>query len=405
MRLLRKAVRPDGEVEVKVCVSTSEDLWHLYNLVLCGDHVRTKTKRKVAKETSTGTQAAEVRVVTLELEVRQVEFSPDELRLHGVNTSENDYVKLGAHHTLSIHTFPPQDLTIVKRDWDDIIAARLREACDNESRSDTAAILMDNGVANVLLVTPSFMYSKAKVEVSIAKKHKNDGTARDKSIQRFFKQVLDAICTHIDFEKMKLVLICSPAHVREEFRQYMESVTVHAETGPLRSIHKNLSKVVLVKVTNNTNDALRDAFADPLVANKMDSTRCSDDIKVWKGFQDTMNNDPDRCAYTPQIVYQAAMMGAVGTLMVSDALFRSSSPVERRFYLALVQFVKQGGGKVNVFSSNHVTGEQLAQVGSIAAILLYPCPELDDVEVKENFINSEEAAGFIRENAPTRVTV
>ncbi|KAH9598658.1 eRF1 domain 2 [Trypanosoma melophagium] len=405
MRLLRKAVRPDGKVEVKVSLSTSEDLWHLYNLVIHGDRVRTKTKRKVVKETSTGTQSAQVHFITLELEVRQVDFSPDELRLHGVNVSENDYVKLGAHHTLSIHTFPPQDVTIIKREWDEIISTRLKEACDNESKADTAAILMDNGKANVLLVTPSFMYTKAKIDVTIAKKHKNDGTARDKSIQRFFKQVMDAICAHVDFEKIKLVLICSPAHIREEFRQYMERVTIQAETGPLRVIHKNLSKVVLVKVTDITNDALRTAFADPSVATKMDSTRCSAEIKVWQNFQDTMNNDPDRCVYTPQIVYQAAMMGAVGTLMVSDALFRSSSPIERRFYLSLVQFVKQGGGRVSIFSSNHVTGEQLTQLGSIAAILLFPCPDLDDVTIKEDFINGEEVAAFVRENAPARVTV
>ncbi|RNF19782.1 eukaryotic peptide chain release factor subunit 1 [Trypanosoma conorhini] len=405
MRLLRKAVRPDGEVEVKVTVSTTEDLWHLYNFLLLGDHVRTKTRRKVTKETSIGTKAAEVRVVTLELEVRQVDFSPEELRVQGINVSENEHVKLGAHHTLSIITFPPQDITIVKKEWDDIIEARLREACDNEARADTAAVVMDNGTANLLLVTPSFMHPKAKVEVTIAKKHKNDGTARDKSIQRFFKHVLDAICTHVDFEKTKLLLICSPAHIREEFFKYMESATVHAEAGALRTVYKNLSKVVLVKVTDCTNDALRKAFADPAIATQMSSTRSTEDMKVWQSFHNTMSSDPDRCVYTPQMVYQAAMVGAIGRLMVSDEVFRSSSPVERRFYLSLVQFVKNGGGKVSVFSSNHLTGEQLTQLGAVAAILLFPCPELDEVEVVSDFINSEEAAAFIRENAPARVTV
>ncbi|RNF09441.1 eukaryotic peptide chain release factor subunit 1 [Trypanosoma rangeli] len=405
MRLLRKAVRPDGEVEVKVTVNTTEDLWHLYNLLLCGDHVRTKTRRKVTKETSIGTKAAETRVITLELEVRQVDFSPEELRVQGINVSENEHVKLGAHHTLSIITFPPQDITIVKKEWNDITEARLKEACSSEARSDTVAVIMDNGTANLLLVTPSFMYPKAKVEVTIAKKHKNDGTARDKSIQRFFKNVLDAICTHVDFEKIKVLLVCSPAHIREEFLKYMESATVHAEAGPLRTVYKNLSKVVLVKVTDCTNDGLRKAFADSTVASEMSSTRSAEDMKVWQSFHNTMSSDPDRCVYTPQMVYQAAMMGAIGRLMVSDDVFRSRSPVERRFYLSLVQFVNNSGGKASVFSSNHITGEQLTQLGSVAAILLFPCPELDEMAVVQDFINSEEAAAFIRENAPARVTV
>ncbi|EAN94245.1 hypothetical protein C3747_4g766 [Trypanosoma cruzi] len=404
MRLLRKGVRLDGGVEVKVTVGTSEDLWHLYNFVLCGDRVRARTRRKVAKETSIGTKAAEVRFITLEVEVQQVEFSPEELRIHGINISENEHVKLGAHHTLSVITFPPQDITIIKKEWDDIAEERLKEACDNEAKADTAAVIMDNGTANLLLVTPSFMHPKARVEVNIAKKHKNDGTARDKSIQRFFKQVLDAVCTHVDFEKVKILLICSPGHIREEFFKYMESTTVNAEAGPLRVMYKNLSKVVLLKITDCTNDALRKAFADPAIANEMSSTRAREDINVWQSFHSTISSDPDRCVYTPQIVYQAAMLGAIGRLMVSDNVFRSSSPVERRFYLSLVQFVKKGGGKVSVFSSNHITGEQLIQLGSVAAILLFPCPELDDVAVVKDFIYGEEATAFIRENAPTRVT-
>ncbi|SCU71969.1 eukaryotic peptide chain release factor subunit 1, putative [Trypanosoma equiperdum] len=405
MRLLKKSVTAEGAVEVKVQVSTSEDLWHLYNLVLPGDQVRTNTRRKVVKETSIGSQAAEVRTITLQLQVRNTEFSPDELRVQGVNVKENECVKLGAHHTLSVHAFPPQDVVILKDEWNDVFAARLKEACDNESRADTVAVLMNSGTASVLLVTPSFMYTKAKIEVSIAKKHKNDGTARDRSIQRFFKQVLDALCMHVDFDKAKLILICSPAHVREEFKAYVEAAMAHSEAMAMRNLRKNFSKIVLIKVRDNTNDALREAFADPNIANQMESTRCRDEIKVWQDFQKTMDEDPDRCVYTPQMVYRAAMLGAVGKLMVSDVVFRSEDPTVRRFYLSLIHFVRQGGGGVSVFSSNHVTGEQLTQLGFVAAILHFPCDELDDLEVVENFIDSEEAATFIRENAAASVVV
>ncbi|KAH8616861.1 eRF1 domain [Trypanosoma vivax] len=405
MRLISRTVNPDGAVVVKVSVSTSEDLWHLYNIIVPGDEVRARTKRKVVKETSTGTRAAEVRTLTLQLLVEQTQFSPDELRIQGINTTESEHVKLGAHHTHSIHTLVPQDVTVVKKEWDEVIAERLKEACETESNADTVAVLMNNGTATVLFITPSLMYTKAKIEVAIAKKYKNDGTARDKSIQRFFKQVLDALCTHVEFDKVKLLLLCSPAYVREEFKAYVEAATAHAEAGKLRSLQKNMKKVVLVKVRDNTHDALREAFADSAVSSKMETTRCQDDIRLWQRFQDTMNEQPDCCVYTPHVVFQAAMMGVIGTLMVSYHVFRSESPTVRRFYLSLVNFVRQGGGKVSIFSSNHVTGEQLTQLGFVAAILHFPCPELDDLEAVDNFICSEEAAAFIRENAQVRVCV
>lgn len=406
MRLLKRLSHPDGSIEVKVSVATTEDLWHLYNFIIPGDSVRTKTRRKVTKESTMGSQQAEMRTLTLEVAVKQTEFTPEEIRILGINASENEFVKLGAHHTLNIHAFPPQDVTIIKKEWDEVAEERLNEACTQEARADTAAVLMEFGVAQVLLVTPSFMHVKAKVEVSIAKKHKTDGTARDKSIHRFFKQVLDAVTTHVDFERVRLLLICSPGHVREEFLEYVKQACMHADQGPLRTLQLNLSKVMLVKVNSNTVGGLREAFADPAVAHKMESTRSLTDIRVWQAFQDMMNTDPDRCVYTPQFVFHAAMSGAISNLMISDAVFRSPDPTERRFFLALYHFVKRSGSSVNVFSSNHVTGEQLTQLGHVAAVLFFAVAGLDEMDVVPDFIHSEDAAAFIRENATkTSVTV
>jgi len=63
----------------------------------------------------------------------------------------------------------------------------------------------------------------------------------------------------------------------------------------------------------------------------------------------------------------------------------------------LVQSVKDGGGKVHIFSSLHVSGEQLKNLSGVAAILRYPLPEIEDeenengghVEEQENGENNE----------------
>ncbi|EPY25541.1 protein pelota [Strigomonas culicis] len=264
--------------------------------------------------------------------------------------------------------------------------------------------MMNFGEAQVFLVTASLLYCKAKIDVTIAKKHKNDASARDKSINRFFRQVLDAILHHIDFEKIKVVLICSPGHVREEFNTYMKQEAAKSDNPRLHLLQQNLSKFILVKVNSTTTGGLKEAFSDPAVATKMESTRCVSDIRVWEKFQSTMNRNPDLCVYTPQCVLGAALAGAVGSLMVSDSVFRSENPVVRRFYLSLINLIKkQGGTSVNIFSSNHVTGEQLAQLGNIAAILQFDCPELEEIEVNPDFMNTEEVAEFIRENYTAKV--
>ncbi|KAG5501781.1 hypothetical protein JKF63_04050 [Porcisia hertigi] len=406
MRLLRKVAHPDGSTEVRISVGNSEDLWHLYNFILVGDLVQTKTRRKVPRENALGTLTAEMKTLVLDVQVKQIDFAPDELRIQGVNRRENQFVKTGAHHTLTVHASPPQEVTITKREWDPICEDRLRDACDESGKADTAAVLMSFGEAQVILVTSSFMHIKAKIEVAIAKKHKSDGRARDKSIERFFKQALDALATHVNFEKTKVVLLCSPGHVREEFHGYMKEVCQRADNGPLREVYLNLSKFILVKVSSTTISGLKEAFSDPGVAQRMASTKCVDDIRMWEKFQDTMNKDPDRCVYTPQCVYYAVIAGAVSALMISDNVFRSENPTERHFFLSLVSFVRQSqSATVSIFSSKHVTGEQLTQLGSVAAVLHFSCPEIDEMELMEDFMTSKEVKEFIRENATARVTV
>lgn len=68
------------------------------------------------------------------------------------------------------------------------------------------------------------------------------------------------------------------------------------------------------------------------------------------------------------------------TLLISDKLFRVADVPRRAAYVKLVEEVKQGGGTVHVFSSMHVSGEQLNQLTGIAAVLRFPLPELEDEE-------------------------
>lgn len=53
----------------------------------------------------------------------------------------------------------------------------------------------------------------------------------------------------------------------------------------------------------------------------------------------------------------------------------------RKKYVNLVNSVKGSGGTVHIFSSMHASGEQLAQLTGVAAILRFPLPELEDIEM------------------------
>lgn len=80
-------------------------------------------------------------------------------------------------------------------------------------------------------------------------------------------------------------------------------------------------------------------------------------------------------------VRAAADLGAIQTLLLTDALFRTNDVAARRGWVALVDSVRGGGGDVHIFSSAHVSGEQLGQISGAAAILRFPLPELEDQEL------------------------
>ncbi|KAL0835268.1 hypothetical protein Bca101_087157 [Brassica carinata] len=68
-------------------------------------------------------------------------------------------------------------------------------------------------------------------------------------------------------------------------------------------------------------------------------------------------------------------------LLITDELFRNSDVKTRKKYVDLVESVKDSGGEAFIFSSMHVSGEQLAQLTGIAALLRFPLPDLEDIEM------------------------
>jgi len=70
--------------------------------------------------------------------------------------------------------------------------------------------------------------------------------------------------------------------------------------------------------------------------------------------------------------------------------FRGCDVATRKRYVTLIETVKDSGGEVKIFSSLHVSGEQLSQLTGIAAILRFPMPELEDEVDEEDSDDSED---------------
>ena len=117
------------------------------------------------------------------------------------------------------------------------------------------------------------------------------------------------------------------------------------------------------------------------MAARVKDTAAAGEVMALRAFMDMMSNDSARAFYGPGHVRAAAELGAVDTLLLSDALLRSADAAERRAWVALVETVRGSGGTARIFSARHVSGEQLGQLSGVAAILRFPLPDLEEQEL------------------------
>jgi eRF1 domain 1 len=104
-KILKKRISAkDGQGSVLLGPETDEDLWHAYNLLQAGDLVRCTTLRKVVNESSTGSTTSSKKRLMLTMRVDRIDFDSDimQVRKAGVTVGEQEHVRVGAHHTLTL---------------------------------------------------------------------------------------------------------------------------------------------------------------------------------------------------------------------------------------------------------------------------------------------------------------
>lgn len=383
MKLLKRSISAkDGDGFLLLRPDTPEDLWHLYNLCQVGDEIRCSTFRKVVKESATGSTSSQKKRAMLTIRLQHMDFDADslELRMSGITTQESDVCKLGSHHTLTLEL--NQNIRIEKSCWDQIYLDIIEDAVHPERQAQVAAMVMQaTGLAHLCLITGALTITKARIDVNIPKKRTGYTSQQDKANHKFFEAMYQAILRHVDMTQIKCVLLASPGFVKDDFFAYLQQESVRRED---RILIENKSKFILCKASSGHKHALEEVFSNPQVMSQLTETKVAREVQVLQTFLRMLDTQPDRAFYGYQHVRKAQEQLAVDSLLVTDELFRNSNVQTRRSYVELVEQVRENGGQVYVFSSMHVSGQQLQQVSGVAAILRYPLPGLLDDEDDEN---------------------
>ncbi|XP_006652952.1 protein PELOTA 1 [Oryza brachyantha] len=378
MKLLHRDLVRNGPGKAKLLPEEDDDLWHAYNLIVPGDTVEAYTVRKVLREMASGGRDSERVRLKLAIVVESVDYDKEGsvLRVRGKNITENDYVKIGQFHTMEFEL--RRQFTLTKDVWDWLALDIIQQACDPAASADLAVILMQEGLAHLFLIGRSVTVTRARIETSIPRKHGPAIAGYESALKKFFEHVLTAFQKHIKFEVIQCVVIASPGFTKDQFRDYMY---LEAARRDIREIIENKPRIILAHAPSGYKHSLKEVLESPSVMTLIKDTKAAQEVQALKDFFNMLTNDSDRACYGPKHVEVANDRLAIQTLLITDNLFRNSDIATRQNYVRLVESVKKFGGTVHIFSSMHASGEQLAQLTGIAAILRFPLPDLEDIEM------------------------
>lgn len=262
--LLKRNLISDSVLQGHVTLrpEDDEDMWHLYNLIQEQDFVRATAIRcvvvnlnfnpslissssRVQKVSTTGSIDSQRVRVNLTLQVSRVDFSSSAapstnegststeissantntaaLHISGRVTSENQYVKLGAFHTLDIEA--NRDVRIEKADgWDSVALARVEEAIVPGRGAEVGAVVCGEGTAAFCLLSEHMTLVTQRISVSIPRKAASSGASQhEKALQKFYGSIYDSFIRHIPYSNvgLKAIVIASPGWVRDSVFTYM----------------------------------------------------------------------------------------------------------------------------------------------------------------------------------------
>lgn len=334
----------------------------------------------MATESTTGSTSSHRVHVNLLIIVKSVDFDPKAGQLHvsGQVIEENKWVRIGAFHTLDLELH--RNFSIEKKDgWDSVAVDALTQAIKQDKEGAIPTIVMQEGVANICLITEYQTILKQRIDMSVPKKRKGRSSEHDKGLIKFYKLCLEGVKCHFNLSQQRPFLIASPGFVAAGFHKYILDVAAHSGD---REILENKKNFIVIHSSSGHLHSLNEVLRSEQVLSKLKDTKYAQETRLMDNFLHLLRKDDGRAWYGATAVEKAVEQNAVGrgggALLINHSLFRSQEIEVRKRWVALVDKVKADGGEVRILSSDHESGKRLEGLGNIAAILTYPLHDFND---------------------------
>ncbi len=345
-----------GEVSVKT--ESLNDLWSLYNIINKDDQVSSLTQRRVILKEGT---SGERKLMKLKLKVESVSFHEfsNRLRIKGkIIEGPEDYVSFGTYHTFNIEV--SQKLTIIKEQWLKNELSRIKDTSKFDSNFITLIIGIETGLATLALIT-NFSHNRiATIRKNIpGKRYKQ--TYRNTALNEFYTDIQKVVIENIKNMDINLIVACGPGNTKDNFIKFLQKTPGFDFKGNIETCH----------ASSGTESAITETLKSNKLAKFRNRIKVLEEAEKIENIMTQFATDADLIVIGFDEVSNASEKGAIKELLIADILIRGSSKKHKLKIEEIITNVENTGGKINIMSTENISGEQLVNLGSILGILRY----------------------------------
>ncbi|MDD3493737.1 MAG: mRNA surveillance protein pelota [Candidatus Thermoplasmatota archaeon] len=337
MNILHQNTR---EGSIKVRIQSTDDCWHLYNIIEEGDLAAAFTHRTSAAQPGDKTRAgkAEKEGMYLTIRVTGVSFQnfSDRLRVHGV--IEQGPQDLGKHHTFNLE--PGSELTVIKN-WRPYHLKRLKEAVESSQQPSVVVVSMDEDQATIALIHQYGVEHLATIDSGRSGKFYESASSE--------KEYYGDLLAKLQQFQLPLVIV-GPGFAKENFVAYARD-------------RGGLSNYVVDSTGQAGMAGVKEALNRGIVERLVEASSLARESRLVESFLAALARG-EPVAYGEEEVERAVTLGAAEQVLVTTGRVRSHQP--------LLERAEKTGATVSVISDVHEGGEKLSALGGLAAMLRYP---------------------------------
>ena len=345
-----------GELTLKI--DNLNDLWTLYNLISKDDHVAMRTQRRVVlKEGSKG----ERKPMFLKLKVEDLAFHEfsNRLRIKGtILEGPEDFVSFGTYHTFNVEI--GDILLIIKENWLKSELKRLKESTQFDSNFVIFFIAIERGLAT-LEISTNFSHNR----ITSIKKHipgkRYEQSHRNKAYLEFFDDIKKVLEENLNKFDINLIIVCGPGNIRKQFINY-----IREKYDP-----PYLSKFKTISASSGTESAILEALKSQELVKLKKKIRILHETEKVERILEIFSTDADLIKIGFNEVSDAAEIGAIKELFLTDKLIRGTSTKNKILIEKILTDVEASGGTINILNSKQPPGQQVEDLGSLIGILRY----------------------------------